>query len=75
MALEDVKAVIRTSLVDDVFRLSLKNDFDATISRASLNLTREEFDGLKAINWDDPLGMSGISGAAGAAWVHVYKTT
>jgi hypothetical protein len=74
MALEDVKAVIRTSLIDDVFRLSLKNNFDGTIGTTMLQLTAEERQGLKSINWDDPLGISGVTGAAAASWVHIYKT-
>ncbi len=76
MAKEDIEAIIRKAMNDDVFRLALARNFDQTVRNFSLKLSDEEFKALSKIDWSEPLPTSlSKEDAAKATWVHIYKTS
>lgn len=70
MAGTDVYAIIKRALIDDTFRLGLIRDFAATIKREGLQLTQDETDSLKNMDWQH----FGTAVGGGGTWVHVYKS-
>ncbi len=62
--------LITNSIKDEAFRNKLVSDFNNAI--ADYNLTNEEIEALRKIDWSKPLP----SGATVmGTWVHIYKTS
>lgn len=72
MAQEYVEAIILRAINDDLFRLELIDNFDATISSHQEGLTEEEIQALKGLNWTKKIPTN-IQKSSGT-WVHVYKS-
>ncbi|MHC2531901.1 Os1348 family NHLP clan protein [Bradyrhizobium diazoefficiens] len=71
MAAQDLQAIIKRAFVDDTFRLGLIKHFQQTIDGLNLDLTPEELQNLKRVNWDN---LGAVAGGGGS-WVHIYSTT
>jgi len=72
MAQEYVEAIIVKAINDDLFRLGLIDNFDATISSYHEDLTANEIQALKGLDWKQkiPKNIQKTSGT----WVHIYKS-
>jgi hypothetical protein len=68
---EDVLAVFKKAVNDDLFRLSLARDLEGTLDAHNVMVTREEFAGLSSVDWGAAVPGSGD---LAASWVHIYKT-
>lgn len=69
MSDKEAQKIIERAIKEEDFREQLQHNFDE--ATAPYDLTDEEREALKAVNWTRPLpGGTGTQGD----WVHVYKT-
>ena len=73
MAQEDVEATIKKAVADDTFRRALGKDLERTLESHQIELSSEELEALKQVDWSRPLPSS-IDMVAGT-WVHIYKSS
>ena len=73
MSEKDVEAIIRKAVQDDTFRLALGRDLDKAVESHQLELTDEEREALRNVDWDSPIP-TGRDMKLAATWIHIYKT-
>ena len=74
MAEKDVTAIIRKAVQDDTFRLALSRNLDQAVESHQLELTEEELQALREVDWDKPMPTARGETVA-ASWIHIYKTS
>lgn len=71
MPQEDVNALIKKAVTDDTFRNALSKDFDKTVDVHQINLSADEANALKAVNWKSNSLPSAVTAGR---WVHIYQS-
>lgn len=70
MSEEGVKTILQRAIGDDVFRSELNSNFDAAIAGSGADITAEEQEALRQVNWT---GRLPSSMTAAGTWVHIYS--
>ena len=70
MSKTGVKAILQKAIADDAFRSELNSNFDAAITGSGADLTLNEREALKQVNWSAPLPPNM---AAADEWVRIYS--
>ncbi|WP_433749749.1 hypothetical protein [Paenibacillus amylolyticus] len=68
----EVSALIKKAVSDEVFKNSLAKDFDKTIKEHNITLNPTEKAALAIVDWSQNIPTK-IEQLSGNAWVHIYK--